>query len=358
MGMYIRKGIKIGPFRFNVSKSGIGTSFGVKGARVGLGPKGAYVHAGRGGVYYRKQLHGKSPEQAPNTDSQQPRLPDQPQVGNNLQKIQSADVSEMAGESTKDFLNELNSVIKYKNKATIFLMLGIVGIGVMVFNGVPNYLLAVGSISVLVIWLLLLRRDMRLNKFYLQYELEDFLGQAFTRTIDDFKTFANSERVWNINAYGTTEDLKRSGGASTSFDRKLIKPSLSVPARVKCNLNVPTLPAGDETLYLFPDRILVFQKGKFGAVTYSDLEIELSESNFLEEDSIPRDAKQVGTTWKYVNKKGGPDKRFKGNYEIPIMRYGEIRLKSKSGLDELFMLSNSDAGKSLETGLNSLRSNG
>ncbi len=44
----------MGPLRLNLSKSGLGLSGGVTGARVGLGPKGPYVHGGRHGMYYRK----------------------------------------------------------------------------------------------------------------------------------------------------------------------------------------------------------------------------------------------------------------------------------------------------------------
>ena len=59
MGFYLRKSFRAGPFRLNLSKSGIGASFGVTGARVGLSSRGrAYVHGGRGGVYYRKTFGG------------------------------------------------------------------------------------------------------------------------------------------------------------------------------------------------------------------------------------------------------------------------------------------------------------
>ena len=57
MGFYIRKYFRSGPVRFNLSKSGIGTSIGIKGLRVGAGPKRKpYIHAGRKGLYYRKSL--------------------------------------------------------------------------------------------------------------------------------------------------------------------------------------------------------------------------------------------------------------------------------------------------------------
>jgi hypothetical protein len=53
VGFYVRKSVKAGPFRFNLSKSGVGVSVGVPGFRVGTGPRGNYVFAGRDGFYYR-----------------------------------------------------------------------------------------------------------------------------------------------------------------------------------------------------------------------------------------------------------------------------------------------------------------
>lgn len=58
MGLFFRKGVKVGPLRINFSKSGVGVSAGVKGLRVGTGPRGNYVSAGRGGLYYRKYFGG------------------------------------------------------------------------------------------------------------------------------------------------------------------------------------------------------------------------------------------------------------------------------------------------------------
>jgi hypothetical protein len=64
MGWYLRKSLKLGPVRFNLSKSGIGTSIGVKGLRVGTGRRGRYLQGGRGGLYFREQLGQPSPEVA------------------------------------------------------------------------------------------------------------------------------------------------------------------------------------------------------------------------------------------------------------------------------------------------------
>lgn len=56
MGWYLRRSVKFGPLRLNLSKSGIGYSLGVKGFRVGNGPRGPYVAGGRYGIYYRQYL--------------------------------------------------------------------------------------------------------------------------------------------------------------------------------------------------------------------------------------------------------------------------------------------------------------
>jgi hypothetical protein len=61
MSLFFRKSIKLLPgLRLNLSKSGIGLSAGIKGARVGMGPHGAYVAGGKHGIYFRKAIGGKS----------------------------------------------------------------------------------------------------------------------------------------------------------------------------------------------------------------------------------------------------------------------------------------------------------
>lgn len=60
MAFYLRKSFRMGPVRLNLSKSGLGVSGGVTGARLGVNSRGrTYVHGGRHGLYYRKHLSGK-----------------------------------------------------------------------------------------------------------------------------------------------------------------------------------------------------------------------------------------------------------------------------------------------------------
>jgi len=64
MGYFFRRSAKFRPFRLNFSKSGIGASIGVKGARLTMTPRGtSYITVGSHGFYYRETLsnRGRTP---------------------------------------------------------------------------------------------------------------------------------------------------------------------------------------------------------------------------------------------------------------------------------------------------------
>ena len=124
-------------------------------------------------------------------------------------------------------------------------------------------------------------------------------------------------------------------------------PSKAEPPYVKTNIETIAVAVGRQTLHFFPDRVLVYDPNGVGAVGYQELRIDVSETRFIENDSVPRDAEVVDRTWKYVNKSGGPDNRFKDNKELPVCRYEEITLSSQSGLNEVLQLSRCGFGRGL-----------
>jgi len=59
MTWFLRKSLRFGPLRLNLSKRGVGASVGVKGARIGVDASGKpYAAGGRGGLYFRTRLGG------------------------------------------------------------------------------------------------------------------------------------------------------------------------------------------------------------------------------------------------------------------------------------------------------------
>ena len=51
----------------------------------------------------------------------------------------------------------------------------------------------------------------------------------------------------------------------------------------------------------------------------------------MEDGYVPRDAKVVDKTWLYVNKDGGPDRRFSNNRQMPVALYGALLMDSGPG---------------------------
>ena len=114
MGYFFRKSAKIGPFRLNFSKSGVGASVGVKGARLTVTPRGTtYVTVGSHGFYYRESISNRSPRQA-YSDTPPAVVPTQPRQSD---EIVTADVSDLVDSSSEALIEGLNERARMFNPA-------------------------------------------------------------------------------------------------------------------------------------------------------------------------------------------------------------------------------------------------
>jgi hypothetical protein len=165
--------------------------------------------------------------------------------------------------------------------------------------------------------------------------------------------------MWHIQSRGnvvTTHDWKMNAGASAIVKRKTISPQVGSPSYFRSNISIPVLPAGRRKLYFLPDRILVWDTNGVGAVGFEQVNVTLGERRFIEDGAVPSDSRVVDKTWRYVNKKGGPDRRFNNNREIPIVIYEEISVTSKSGVRELFQASRTGLGVKLDSAVKQMAS--
>ena len=113
-------------------------------------------------------------------------------------------------------------------------------------------------------------------------------------------------------------------GATVSLTRHRVYPSGALPRGAECNLPVMALPAGQQRLYFFPNGLFVYDSHGVGVVPYSELEVAVATMTCTENEAVPSDASVVGQTWQYVNKSGGPDRRFRDNRQFPLVHYGGL----------------------------------
>lgn len=342
MGFYIRKSARIGPFRLNLSKSGVGVSVGVRGFRVSSGPRGAMIHMGRHGIYYRKSIGKRRRRNPTGTKPQRNR---DVNLVDGLTPIDSESVDQIVDVDSKevvDLIRETRQRFKTAWLTIPFLALAY-------FDPVFVVLATLYLVVALIV-------DKKRRTVHLAYDISDEMEHKIQHFYDEFRTAFTANAIWHISASGGVSDWKKSGGADRTIRRSKIRIAWGSPKGIHTNVKTPSIPVGTQTLHFFPDMVLIIEKKAVGTVAYSHLKVVESIANMLEEDTRPKDATQVGTTWKYVNKNGGPDRRFKANYQIPILEYAQIDLSSESGLREVVQVSTSANQGTLTKAIAEIRS--
>lgn len=354
MGFYIRKAISVGPFRFNLSKSGLGVSAGVRGFRLGTGPRGNYVHIGRGGLYYRKTLPSKTSNNQLAHNKSGPQQNHIEIEHESLNEIESGDLNKMVDSSSADLVAEMN---EKRKKTRIWPFVAVSGLLAIFFtfhiSQLPTPSILVAAMAVLLSIFAFVKDDLR-KTTVLFFELEPEMESLYQKFHDAFEQVSSCSSKWHVEAEGAVKDRKRNAGATSIIKRTSISLTKGNPPYVKTNISVPSIPVGKQTLYFFPDKMLVFEINGVGAVSYQNLNILVEDTRFIEDGGVPRDAKVVDKTWKYVNKHGGPDKRFKDNRELPIVLYEDIHFTSNTGLNERIEISRVGIGDGFQRSIRSL----
>jgi hypothetical protein len=335
MPFYIRKSVNIGPFRFNLSGSGIGVSAGVRGFRIGTGPRGHYIHAGTDGFYYRSSLASHTPHRTRTSQLPTARLPG---VGPHL-PVETGNIAEMVDADAATILKSIN-----ENFAKVGLwpipLLGLLPLIPLPGAGPPFAVLAV-SIALILIGLIfwLYRRDNTRFTTVLMYDLDDAALRVFEKFTTEFDDLSRSQKVINIDTKGIIYDWKRHAGAAFEINSGPAKFGYGTPRRIQTNVSIPFISGGINTVYFFPDLLVVRQNRSIGGLDYRNVSVEFHDQRFHEPKHVPGDAVVVGHTWRFVRRDGGPDRRFNNNFQIPIVNYQAMMLNGPGNFQKVLYIS-------------------
>ncbi len=342
MSWYFRRSRKFGPFRVTVSKSGISTSVGAGGLRVTSSTKGTYFTASPGGgVYYRQRIGNR-----PSTEPPQVQPP-----------ANSSPAAEIASENVAQMVDHaavLERINANESRGSWLPWLGYLGAFVLLIS-LSGIGLIAGAVLVVLCHIIRNKLPSR-SPVHLDYQLDaedESKHQAIQRSIE---AIARCQRLWQVHTFEHTNDWKRNAGANQLLKRSPARAGYGTARSFVANIPVGHLSVKGETLYFLPDMILVQQRGRFGSVAYSNLNCASSACSFREEEGVPSDGQVIHTTWRFVNKDGGPDRRFNNNRQIPVVRYGEIALRSGSGLRLAAMTSTASAAETFVAGIRFVQS--
>jgi hypothetical protein len=177
------------------------------------------------------------------------------------------------------------------------------------------------------------------------FAFDDASHGTYAALVRAFEALGSCQRLWDITAVQATDRFHERTVATTSVSRTPVTFDFATPDIVKSSQQALRMGnASGRPIFLYPGFLMMRDgSGDFALIEYRELEANFSQSRFIEEDEVPSDTEVVGQTWKKANKDGSPDRRFKDNYAIPIVRYGETVFRSSTGLFEAYQFS--DFGK-------------
>lgn len=354
MSFYIRKSVRFGPVRFNLSKSGVGVSFGVKGARLSTGPRGTYINMGSHGVYYSQKINGSIDSLI--TSSSEEIEGD---FGGTSEQIQ-VNVDNLIDSSSKELLEKMNSRIRQpKYGFLVGVISTVIASGIALFGSIIQNLQSMfpfvwlffygiaGLFWCLGLWVAWgTSQQERLAQITtLKYSLDERAKENFIALQTALGNLSKSARIWLLTSKVETFDWKRNAGASSLISRSRAVVNRISPPFIQTRIKTFSLTLNSIQLFFLPDQIFVYQNGKYGAVNYSSLLIDEMPTRFIEDETVPSDSCVIDTAWQYVRRDGGPDLRFKNNRQLPVVQYGYVEIFSSTGLRLRFYISNPEYAK-------------
>lgn len=328
MGFRYRKSINLGGgFRVNLSKNGIGYSWGVKGYRVTKTADGRTRHTasipGTGISYVEEHRNG-----APDRRAAEPQEVNPMDEYDDIQSVESAGAALLRSAE----YGELFKRVKLCRTGVVTLT-----VLTILFLSTPP-LAAVCAVALVLLYCK--------GRCTIEYEFDDYGREKWERLRDAWQGVASSQSLQQIVLQARSKNTRVTAGIENGIQTAKMTAGSKLPWYIKTDVKPVVFSLQKMKLAIMPDRLLVFDK-QMGALDYKDVEIDLSAVGFLESGTVPNDAEAIKYVWAYSNNDGSPDKRYANNKEYPVMKYGKISIKTANGLNVQFMCSNETAADKL-----------
>lgn len=320
MGLRFRKSIGLGHgFRINISKSGVGYSWGTRGFRI--------TKMSTGRIRKTYSLYGTGISYVEEYDPRKKNAQTMASVDPTLD-ILSANIENFQPVEHTDIIKRITSILRWNMFCTVLLWFVAVGVVIPEFLILPT----IGLIGKV-----LLRT---IGDIELDYHFDDESEIEYNDRLNAWLSLNDCRKLWQIIAQRFNMNRKANAGSGRTVTRESIKIRKRPPFYIESNLDIITLKLKRETLFFLPDKLIIEKKTKAGAISYSDVQISVRPVEFVEYQRVPKDAAILGYTWKYVNKNGSRDRRYSNNYQLPVCQYGKIIITSPQGLNVELQCSN------------------
>lgn len=368
MGLRFRQSFQLFPgVRLNLSGSGVSASFGVPGATLNIGTDGIRSTVGIPGTGVSfSQLHTgestpASPPQRLPSPSPSPfvHVPPQPSYAEiqafQMREINSASVENLTSHSLVELrdlvaqaraqrgeieadLNEATAMNDRdvrdleRRQRSIFRFLYKKRIAALEVSVTET----AGEIQRLSEW----RESTHID---LTIETSMEAQKAYASLARAFDALRGSAKIWDVTSDRHGNRVIERSYASRQISR--MPTTLDYVGSDLVRFDGRALRFGNvngEDILIYPGVVLMPRDdGAFALVDLREVELTSHALQFVEDEAVPHDTQIVGHTWAKVNKDGSPDRRFNGNYQIPLAVYGRLIFMTAGGIEEEYQFSNS-----------------
>jgi hypothetical protein len=197
------------------------------------------------------------------------------------------------------------------------------------------------------------RKAINESSVTLEVEMDVDAQSAYNKFLSCFKDLLASQYIWDITSASGIDRVKTRSAAGLAVTRRRTTFELASAAGITSSRPSACLKnLNGADIYIYPGFFVMFNSPtELGVVELSDLSVEFSRTQFVEQEALPSDSARVGEVWERSNKDGSRDKRYAENKLLPVMEYGELEFRSKSGVYEKYMISNVSAASSFADAL-------
>jgi len=204
---------------------------------------------------------------------------------------------------------------------------------------------SISAIAVAILSVALWLWETKRRTITLSYILDDEAINVYGKLLSALNCLLECRTIWAIEHSHDildTHESKLNAGASQIISKFTVKIGQGYPPWIKSNIEVPAIIIKRLSIYFMPDGIYIYKNRCVDFIRYENVTIRYSTTQFIDE-TPSSDAKIVDYTWKYPNRSGGPDRRFKDNYEIPVCLFGELFIEMEGKYYLHLMTSRHDA---------------
>jgi len=361
MSFRFRKRIKIIPgIYLNVSKSGISTTVGPRGATVSISNRGSYLNLGipGTGISYRQKIEqGKATP--PSSNLGLVSNPVQSHMGPVIQQDFFFDKSKTINVniSNDNLVHIKTSIIDSRVE-----MLDIIEKGQAVATTLKNLKRRrknksswVGRLFGSQDAITSLDKQIEDQEAYAEELSQQYdeakvviginsdpeISDQYKRLKKAYEALLGASKTWDITSKAVNPAHKSS--AHNVVERKEVKFKYGDLDFIYTEFDPFLLEnANGSDIYIFPGFIVqVTKSGNITITDFSDIQFTFYKQQFVEETyAMPKDAEVIDHTWAKVNKDGSPDRRFTGNYQIPVVHYGAFEFTFPNQTKESYNISN------------------